>query len=130
MKYINSSYNSACPICTYTKNKLLYSVSSSEAARHFLVTHGLENSALSIIDEKIISLWNNKTAAIVLCKNCSFAFADPFIAGDYEFYNLLPHAAGEGAENWKWEFDKTYKKIASAASGIKDPKLLEIGAST
>ena len=130
MRYINSPYSATCPICSHSKNKLLYKISSREAANHFLVTHGLNKNQLAIIDDKIISLWKNNSAAVVNCNNCGFAFADPFIAGDHEFYNLLPHAAEDGAENWKWEFDKTFKKIADITSNHKDLNLLEIGAST
>jgi 2-polyprenyl-3-methyl-5-hydroxy-6-metoxy-1,4-benzoquinol methylase len=130
MKYKYAPYNIVCPICLNTKNRLLYKVTSTEAAKHFLVTHGLNNDKLTDIDNKIARLWNKKTAAVVACKACGFAFADPFVSGDYEFYNLLPHSKGEGAENWKWEFDKTYKKIADITSNNNNLNLIEIGSST
>jgi 2-polyprenyl-3-methyl-5-hydroxy-6-metoxy-1,4-benzoquinol methylase len=130
MSYINSVYNAACPICSNTKNRLLYKVSSKEAAIHFLVTHWLDKSHLDKIDNKIAALWNKKTAAVVACNSCRFVFADPFVAGDHEFYNLLPHAKDETAEDWKWEFDITYKTIAGLIANNKDLKVLEIGAST
>jgi 2-polyprenyl-3-methyl-5-hydroxy-6-metoxy-1,4-benzoquinol methylase len=130
MKYINCAYNATCPICSNTENRLLYKVSSKEAATHFLVTHWLDKSRLDEIDHKIAVLWNKKTAAVVACNNCRFVFADPFVAGDHEFYNLLPHSIDENAENWKWEFDMAYKTIAGLAANNKDLKVLEIGAST
>lgn len=130
MRYINSPYNAICPVCSNSKNKLLYKVSSKEAAGHFVVTHSLNTSQLDVVDNKIAKLWNKRTAAVIACESCGFVFANPFIAGDYEFYNLLPHAAGDGPENWKWEFDKTYKKIAAITSGHNDLDLVEIGAST
>jgi 2-polyprenyl-3-methyl-5-hydroxy-6-metoxy-1,4-benzoquinol methylase len=130
VRYNNSAYNAICPVCTHSENTLLYKVSSKEAANHFVVTQSLESTKLADIDHKIAELWNQKTAAVVACKNCGFAFADPFIAGDHEFYNLLSHASGEGAEYWKWEFEKTFKKIADIASGNSSLHLLEIGAST
>jgi len=130
VRYSNASYYAICPICSHTKNKLLYEVSSKEAAIHFLVNHGLNNDGLAAIENKVAQLWGNKTAAVVACKNCGFAFADPFIAGDHEFYNLLPHGSPESAENWKWEFDITFKKIAGIIAGNNDLTLLEIGAST
>jgi SAM-dependent methyltransferase len=129
MKYSKLPYNAACPICGNADNKLLYKVSSKEAAKHFLVTTG-SGSGLAAIDDKIAKLWNNKTAAVVACENCGFNFADPFIAGDYEFYNILPQSSGAGTENWKWEFDKTYKKIAEITTNQKGLKLFEIGANT
>jgi hypothetical protein len=130
MKYINSAYNATCPICSNTENRLLYKVSSKEAVTHFLVTHWLDKSRQDEIDNKIAALWNKKTATVVACNNCRFVFADPFVAGDHEFYNLLPHSIDENAENWKREFDKAYKTIAALAVNNKDLKVLEIGAST
>jgi len=129
MKYLYAPYNKACPVCSHTKNKLLYKVSANEAARHFVVTHGLEAEKAATIAKKISSLWHAPEAAVVNCTNCGFAFADPFVAGDHEFYNLLPHATEGGAEYWKWEFDKTYKTIAAIAPANNDLTLLEIGAS-
>ena len=111
MRYANSPCIAVCPICTHTKSKLLYKVSSKKAANHFLITQGIDKKLSTVIDDKIARLWNSKTAAVVECENCGFTFADPFIAGDHDFYNLLPHASGEGAEYWKWEFDKTFKKL-------------------
>ncbi len=130
MRYIKSPYDTACPVCDHSKNRLLYKVSSKEATNHFLVTGGVDIGQSAAIEDKIIRLWGGKIAAVVLCQNCGFVFADPFIAGDHEFYNLLPHSVGEGPENWKWEFDITYKKIAALAIGNSGLKLLEIGAST
>jgi hypothetical protein len=130
MKYVNSPYNAACPVCSNSQNKLLYKVSAAEAANHFLVTHGIDKGQAGNIEHKIAQLWKNGAAAVVLCNNCSFVFANPFIAGDYGFYNLLPHSTGAGPENWKWEFDQTFKAIAGIASDKKDLNLLEIGAST
>jgi len=108
----------------------LYKVSSREAANHFLIMHSSNDNQLAVIDNKIAGLWNSATAAVIACENCGFVFAYPFIAGDYEFYNLLPHATADGAEHWKWEFDKTVKKIAEISSKNNDLNLLEIGAST
>jgi 2-polyprenyl-3-methyl-5-hydroxy-6-metoxy-1,4-benzoquinol methylase len=129
MKYLYSPYNKACPVCANPQNKLLYKVTSTEAARHFVVTHGLGEEKLATVDEKISKLWRSPEASVVACSNCGFTFADPFVAGDHEFYNLLPHTTEGGAEYWKWEFDKTFKKIAAIATGNNNLTLLEIGAS-
>ena len=94
-----------------------------------MVTHGLSEDKTTTIAEKIANLWQLPDAAVVACGNCGFTFADPFVAGDHEFYNLLPHTTEGGAEYWKWEFDKTFDKIAAIASGNSDLTLLEIGAS-
>ena len=95
-----------------------------------MITQGVNPNMLNTVSMKIHDLWNKDTAAVVLCNKCGFAFADPFIAGDQEFYNLLPHANAGGAENWKWEFDKTYNKIKQIQANQTDLDLLEIGAST
>ncbi|MGZ3757413.1 MAG: class I SAM-dependent methyltransferase [Mucilaginibacter sp.] len=132
MKYINSSYNAACPICSNTQNILLYKIGSKDAARQFLVTQNESKNPLqvAIIEKKLIELWKRDWAAVVRCKKCDFVFAEPFIAGDYEFYNLMPHATGESPENWKWEFEKTFEQITSIVDKKTDITLLEIGAST
>jgi 2-polyprenyl-3-methyl-5-hydroxy-6-metoxy-1,4-benzoquinol methylase len=132
MKYLYLPHNAQCPICSNTHNQLYYKVTSKESAMHFLVNHGISLNRLGDIEEKITKLWGKSSAAIVSCTNCGFVFADPFISGDYEFYNLLPHSAddGSGPVNWKWEFDITYKKIASIAAADNNISLLEIGAST
>lgn len=129
MKYLYSPYNAQCPVCSNINNLLLYNVTASQAARHFLVTHGLEAAMFSRIHDKIIKLWNQDSAAIISCKNCDFVFANPFLSGDAAFYNLLPHAT-ETDENWKWEFEKTFNKIAPIVESNSDVSLLEIGAST
>ena len=131
MRYSNTILNSICPICSNTQNnRLLYSVSSTEAAKHFLLTHGINDSGLKEVVNKVSDLWHNDSASVINCAACGFVFADPFIAGDYEFYNLLPHAQSESPENWKWEFNKTFKKISSLAKQNDKLSLLEIGAST
>jgi len=130
MKYANLEYTAVCPVCSHSKNRLLYKVNSREASNHFLITQGISTDMLNIVNEKIKSVWNKDTAAVILCNNCGFGFADPFIAGDQEFYNLLPHASAEGAENWKWEFEKSYNKINQIRAGHPGLTLLEIGAST
>ena len=111
MRYNYSPYNAFCPLCSNQENILLFKVSSKEAAMHFLVTHSIDKNNLSLISDKIAEIWNRPEAAVVNCKKCDFTFADPYVGGDYEFYNLLPHATDAYAENWKWEFEKTYTKI-------------------
>ena len=85
MKYLYLPYDKACPVCSNTKNKLLYKVSAEEAARHFVVTHGLNQDKTTGITEKIANLWRSPEAAVVTCGNCGFTFAAPFVAGDHEF---------------------------------------------
>jgi SAM-dependent methyltransferase len=130
MKYQYTPYKAQCPICGNTKNKLLYTVTAKQAAKHFIVSQGSKNIAIEIVEEKITKLWKNNSASVVSCTNCSFVFADPFIAGDNEFYNLLPHATGEGDDHWKWEFEKTFTTVAPMAAKDENLHLLEIGAST
>jgi len=130
MRYFNYSYHAVCPVCGNSENKLLYKVSAKEAANHFLVTQNINHVKPEIIEDKIARLWKTQEAAVVACNTCQFTFADPFIAGDYEFYNLLPHAGANDRENWKWEFSKTLKKIKEFREEGNDLNLIEIGAST
>ncbi|GGH15371.1 class I SAM-dependent methyltransferase [Mucilaginibacter phyllosphaerae] len=141
MKYRYTSYTAPCPVCGNTDNELLYKISADEAAKQFLINQtppdkNNEMDVLSIVKKNISKLWNANSAAIVNCKKCGFGFADPYVGGDKEFYNLISHAPNEPtAEDepkpyWKWEFDKAYNKIADLAKTNSNLQLLEIGAST
>ena len=130
MKYQYAPSRTSCPVCGNSKNKLLYNVQAKQAAKHFAVTNGSNNITTDVIEEKIAKLWNGHTASVVACSNCNFVFSDPFIAGDGDFYNLLPHSNGEDDFNWKWEFEKTLNSLTPIAAKNPDLHLLEIGAST
>ena len=130
MKYLYSPYNKACPVCANTQNKLLYKVTSTAAARHFVVTHGLDEDKLATVDEKISKLWyspdsqRGSFALIVVLPSPILLL--PVIMNFTTCFRILPRAVpniGNGS------LIKTFKKIAAIAAGNNDLTLLEIGAS-
>ena len=136
MKYSLLPIEKICPICGHKEGKVLYTARCEDVAKHFLYT----SNALSDDDLKKLSthisntLWNSETAKVIKCKSCDFCYADPFIAGDYLFYNLMTHGEAEQADsvnaNWDWEFEEARKKIEKLAEKDKQLTLLEMGAST
>ncbi|MFD2864285.1 class I SAM-dependent methyltransferase [Mucilaginibacter antarcticus] len=130
MQYQYKPYNAQCPVCTHTANKLLYTVNARQSANHFIQTMGAKEISLDTLAQKIDSLWGKNTASVISCSNCDFVFADPFVAGDAEFYNLLPHSTTANDTNWKWEFEKSFQCISQLAASDANLQLLEIGAST
>lgn len=130
MKYSHKAYSAVCPVCQHQKNKILYEIPARKAASSFAFSqpnHGEE--LIDAITDNIKKTWNKNSAAVVECGNCGFCFADPYISGDYEFYNLISHAGTDDIEFSKWEFDITLKNLSDIASH-QQIKLLEIGAST
>lgn len=122
-EYIRSSVDATCPVCYHPSGHLLYSVTSEQAAQHF-VTKQVNLERFLSLQHHIKQLWQQDTCDIVCCDNCSFGFAHPYAAGDYKFYDLAYERSGY--PNWKWEYQITYEKLASQAR--HDFKLLEIGA--
>jgi 2-polyprenyl-3-methyl-5-hydroxy-6-metoxy-1,4-benzoquinol methylase len=130
MKYSYKAYSATCPVCQYKKNKKLYDIPARKAASSFAssqLNHGDE--LVDAITDNIKRLWKKNSAVVVKCSNCGFCFSDPYVSGDYEFYNLISHAGTDEAEYSKWEFDITLKNLSNIESNQKIT-LLEIGAST
>lgn len=128
MKYLNRPSNTTkCPICNEGQSILRYVINAKECARHFILTTN-ENGLEKALDEKIIELWGKNNAEILTCKNCSFTYANPFIAGNSDFYNLVNHSEETSANpTFEWEFILSQKDIKK--KNKTNPILLEIGAS-
>jgi SAM-dependent methyltransferase len=119
--------NIYCPICSFTNGKLLYTVSSEEAAQHFVLkeVNPIRNKELA---DHITGLWGQQTCDVVSCDSCDFIFASPYVAGDANFYILAYERTGY--PEWKWEYQQTAYAISEIAShSDQSPlRLLEIGA--
>jgi len=125
--YVLEKVKAECPVCDARKASLLYDVSSEEACRHFLVK-GQDPKRFSRLKSHIEDLWKAHTCQVLRCQNCGLSFANPFVAGDSQFYALAYDRHGYPSE--KWEYTITLKKLLGASNGrkIEDVKLLEIGA--
>ena len=120
--YLRTPYKATCPACESEDCELLYEVSSSDSARHFLLAES--SAARDELRDVIEELWDGKTASVVSCRSCALGFADPLVAGDYRFYNLAyPHSGYPGV---RWEHRVTAAYLEKR--GMKDFKILEVGA--
>jgi 2-polyprenyl-3-methyl-5-hydroxy-6-metoxy-1,4-benzoquinol methylase len=131
MRYVGKKISSACPVCGHLQARLYYTVTDKQSANHFIITTGGNFDSLARLTKKIHRLWNNNDAKVLACINCSFVYSNPFVAGDYEFYNLINHGEAPSDNNWEWEweFEETRKSLSKIPK-IEDLTLLEIGAST
>lgn len=138
MKYLLSPIKSSCPVCNSNSGRFLYTVRSKQVAKHFLYTsNALTEGKLQELSKHISEgLWKASEAKVIECSDCSFTYADPFIAGDYLFYNIMRHGEAvvdgdvNNAEIWDWEFEEARKCISTITDEHANPKLLEVGAST
>lgn len=121
-----------CPACGNLHSQVLWKVSASEAAQHFVLKEIDENRFGCLINH-IMKLWSGDQCSVRKCSVCGLRFADPFVAGDYEFYGLAYPIKG-CYPNDKWEFKRTYadirqqQKAGPLTAGNREPRVLEIGA--
>ena len=127
MDYDLTSVKAPCPVCYADKGLLLYSINSAQSAQHFVLKEKNEDVFFKL-KSHIEKLWRGGKCRIIRCENCSFCFADPFIAGDSTFYRLAYQNGGY--PTWKWEHQLTYQIIKQMVDTRRLNKftLLEIGA--
>lgn len=123
MQYSLLAKEIKCPVCSTNKAQQLWSVSSKEAAQHFVLAEKYPERFSDLVSH-IETLWGQNTCEVVRCNNCEFCYSNPYIAGDARFYSLA--YIYSTYPSWKWEFQKTYDVLAKH-SGSKI-KFMEIGA--
>jgi SAM-dependent methyltransferase len=112
-----------CPICRSTGGYQVASYKVEEATQAF-VPRRLEPDRHMALSRKLSALWHDAPCILCRCDSCDFIYADPFISGDAEFYDLaFPDASYPGR---KWEFDRTRQALRQCK--FVEPSLLEIGA--
>lgn len=110
-----------CPACHSENNRILYRFSAEEAAQTW-IAYEKQPAKHAELAAHIKTLWQREYANKAECKDCTFGFGDPFIAGDGRFYELA-----FGPSNYprdKWEYSKTMSVLESR--GIAG-KVLELG---
>jgi SAM-dependent methyltransferase len=112
----------ACPLCSSTNTEIVYRVSASDAAQNWILRQN-EPTRHAALAEHIEKLWNRDFAYSMDCRTCSFGFADPFVAGDSEFYEMAFGPSDYPKD--KWEFRKTLAALGPLPSNTG--KALEIG---
>jgi SAM-dependent methyltransferase len=128
MKYDNLSLeNVCCPFCKDTKGVLLYTVTASEAATHFILPWQ-NRDRYEQLKEHIRDLWNQNTCQVVCCKSCSGVFSWPFVAGDKIFYDLAYTRSGYPQEKWEYKRALEFLLKTVPTPKLSEINVLEIGA--
>jgi SAM-dependent methyltransferase len=118
-----------CPVCCGKSAQLLYSIDSGEAAQNFVLREVDLDRHLKL-KHCIENLWRAPRCDILCCCTCKFGYAQPYIAGNYEFYSLAYQMRRGGYPQTKWEFTMSIREIEKykKSGGYDSAKLLEIGA--
>jgi SAM-dependent methyltransferase len=114
---------SFCPACGSDQTRIRFAVSASEAAQNFVLKEGNadRHAALTAHIER---LWGGSRCEVRCCTTCDFGFADPYVAGDGEFYNLAYERTGYPSE--KWEYAETIRDLETRRFSAQ--RVLEVGA--
>jgi len=123
----SEKYPVLCPICSCSKCKYLYSVTSKMSIVHLGIDPDSErgNMLRSVIED----LWNGDICDVIQCERCSLVYANTFISGTHKFYSIA-YMNQTSYYEWKWEYQITYEDIKSLykISNLAEINLLEIGA--
>jgi Methyltransferase domain len=114
----------SCPVCRSENLASLGSVSSEEAAQHFVLREG-NPSRHDELRAHIERLWQRSDCEFRQCNDCGFGFAWPYVAGDGRFYNLAYPTIGFPRD--KWEYHRTVEALRPLAEPGGEKMALEIG---
>lgn len=110
-----------CPVCGHNDSREIWSIEPQEAARHF-VSKKADPERFSKLVKHLQLLWGG-SCVIRECLACTFGFAEPFVAGDTDFYSLS--APREGYVSNRWEFGETLRILDEL--GLRGGRALEVG---
>lgn len=111
-----------CPACGSVSTAKLFEVTADEASRYFINSRQDPNRSRKLTSH-LSDLWGSNTCDFRKCADCGFGFADPFVAGGFEFYNLaMPYPS---YPTMKWEYARTIEELAGLKTGGRTA--LEIG---
>ena len=116
-----------CPVCKSSDIINLYHITSHDSA---LVSTGDETSEkYSVLKKEIENIWSGNDANMKRCGNCSFVFAQPFIAGSSYFYSVF-YSNADYYPQWKWDYEKSleFLKHTIIPKNSGEYTLLELGA--
>lgn len=112
-----------CPGCGAREGRQVRSVDATEAAICFARPTD-EPERYEKLVASIRDLWGSGEARIVECGVCDLRTADPFVAGDREFFSVAyGRRSAAPYPQWRWE----YKLSADVVAGI-DGSILDVGA--
>ena len=112
-----------CPVCrSPCTDPPLHRYTAAQAAAHFCPPER-DADRNARLTAAIRRLWQGETCEILRCRECGFAFGNPFVGGDEEFYAIRHETKDYAA--WYWDHDVAMEQaIAPLGSG----RILEIGA--
>jgi SAM-dependent methyltransferase len=114
---------SACPACESIQlGAPVERYTAEQAAGHFCPPWRNANR-YERLQQSITKLWGGNTCVIRQCGACGFAFGDPFVGGDEEFYSILHEQ--HGYPSWRWDYDIAIREVLAL---VRHGRLLEIGA--
>jgi SAM-dependent methyltransferase len=111
-----------CPVCRSGNCTRLRMVAVREAALHYQADTG--SARFAELSARIEALWGQDHAWFAQCGECGFGFADPYVAGDAEFYALAYERASYPAD--KWDFNRALQALRDHR--MAPARVLEIGA--
>ncbi len=120
-----AAFEGQCPVCRFGTASQLYSVTSRQAAQHF-VRRGLDPEKHEAMVREIERLWSGPTNRLYRCETCEFCFCWPFVAGGEGFYKLLLSTPSYPSD--RFEFHQTLQALQGRPASAAPLKLLEIGA--
>ncbi|WP_084508274.1 class I SAM-dependent methyltransferase [Mesorhizobium sp. WSM3224] len=112
-----------CPACRSVSTAKLFEVTADEASRHFLNPRQ-EPVRFRKLTSYLSDLWGSNMCDIRRCTDCGFGFADPFVAGGIEFYNLA--WAHPSYPAMRWEYARTIEELADLRTDGKT--VMDVGA--
>lgn len=112
-----------CPVCSSERVTTLYTLSSEDAAQHFIRREGNPQRHQDLAAH-IETLWGDKQSSVQQCLDCEFGFAYPYVAGDMLFYKLAYEHDAYPRD--KWEYNRTVEELAGL--NFHGQRVLELGA--
>lgn len=119
----NPAHQGKCPACHSIGGEVIRSFSSERAATAFVLAQA-EPDRHARLKAHLEHLWGGGRCFVRRCASCGFGWADPYIAGDQEFYALATPDTAYPAD--RWEFGRTIEALDERLAA-KDVDLLEIG---
>ena len=120
----SDSHDLRCPVCgAPCAGPPLVTYSADRAATHFCPRWRDQDRHDRLL-RRINELWGSAEVRILECTACTFAFGDPFISGDEEFYAILHEQMGY--PEWRWDFSAALQHPYFAS--VSGRRVLDIGA--
>ena len=112
-----------CPLCSASPSGVIHTFTSAEVA-DFFTPRNLCGANYARMMSILEGMWRRTAVRVVKCNACEFCYADPFVAGTPEFYNL--EAPDTPYPRDKWEYRRTLQQLARWSGTAST--LLDVGA--